>query len=251
MILLSSGLTIGIIGGVLLVLILAAAVYFVLRKKNTKAAAEFIEGLGNAILEITLTTIAEAVPDKDSHQTLADFEAELIQNIYNTVWDYVANEAEHSQDVDYITKTVFKLIKKEQVVAFIDKMFEDNDIFSKMADRYTDRANEITVAVEAEELELEKEYSNQEDYVEVSKDEELAPAKEEEHTPEEIAALNPPRDDEEEEVDMDDVSQEIIVENDKKEIITTQDKNGNTLYYEITPDGKKTRVSKAYAEENK
>ena len=250
MILLSSnGLTIGIIGGVILVLIAAAVVFFTLRKKNSKAAMEFIEGLSNAILEIILTTIAEAVPDKDQHQTLADFEAALIQNIYNTVWDYVAKKAEESQDIDAITKTVFKLIKKEQVVAFIDKLFEDNNIFTKMEDQYAVRANEISAKAEEEDATLEKEYSNQEDYVEVSKEEDLEPAREEEHTPEEIAALNPERD-EEEEFDMEDVSQEIIVEAGKKEIITTLDKNGNTLYYEISPDGKKTRVSKAYAEEN-
>ena len=79
---------------------------------------------------------------------------------------------------------------------------------------------------------------------ETSNDDELAPAEDKAHTEEEIAAINPQRE-EEEDFDAEDDSMEIVT--DKKEIITTKSKTGQDLYYEVDVDGKKKRVSKEYA----
>lgn len=245
-------LTIGIIGGVLLLLILAAAVFFVLRSKDKKKAMAFIEGLGAAILDIVLDTITHANPSQEPDYTLGDFEAELIENIYNKVWDYVKKEAEESAEVDVITKTIFKYIDKESVVKFIDKLFEDKDINSKIAQHYSEKRVAIEEKAIEENEALDKEYSDQTQYSEnVDEDKDLAAAEEVVPTEEEKAAINPPKDEEDDKYDPEDDSQELLPDEEAKPaILMTKDKNGNNLYYEILPSGAKKRVSKTYAEQH-
>jgi hypothetical protein len=246
----SRELTIGLIGGVVLLILIAAALFFMLRNKDKKKAAEFIEGLGSAILDITFETIANANPSQDPDYTLADFEAELISNIYDKVWDFVSKEAEESAEIDVITKTILKYIDKDMVVKFIDKMFKEKDIQSKIMDHYRIGRAGIEEKAEEEDKDLEKEYSDQEQYNEtVDEDKDLNPAEEKEPTEEEKAAINPPKDEEDETYDPTDDSQELIPDEEATPtIVESKDKNGNTLYYEILPNGSKKRVSKAYVE---
>ena len=242
-------LTIGLIGGVLLLIILAAAVFFILRSKDKKKAMAFIEGLGAKILSIVLDTITNANPSQDPDYTLGDFEAELISNIYDNVWDYVKKQAEEADD---ITKTIFNFIDKDSVVKFLDKLFAEKDIQSKIMGQYRAKREAIEEKVAEEDKNLEKEYSDKEQYNEaVDEDKDLAPAEEVVPTEEEKAAINPPKDEEDDKYDPEDDTQELLPDEEAAPtIITTKDKNGNTLYYEILPSGAKKRVSKSYAEQH-
>lgn len=245
-------LTIGIIAGVLLLLIAAAAIFFVMRKKDQKKAMEFLEGLGNNILTIIFQTIAEFKPSEDPQYTLADFEAELIHNIYDKTWDYVKEEADKNIEVDLITKTIFKYIDKDVVVKFIDEILIKNNIQTAIIETYnSERGAAIEEKAVEEDKDLEKEYSDTAQYNEsVDEDNDLAPAEEEVHTEEEVAAINPPKDEEDDVYDPEDDTQELLPEEDNEApvIITKTDKNGNTLYYEVLPGGTKKRVSKTYAD---
>ncbi len=245
-------LTIGIIAGVLLLLIIAAAIFFVMRKKDKKKAMEFLEGLGNNILTIVFQTIAECKPSQDPDYTLADFEAELIHNIYDRTWDYVKEEVEKSVDADAITKAIFKYLDKDSVVKFIDEVILKNNIQAAIMETYNiERGSVIEEKAAEEDKNLEKEYSDAAQYNEsVDEDNDLAPAEEEVHTEEEVAAINPPKDEEDNVYDPEDDTQELLPEEDNEApvIITKTDKNGNTLYYEVLPGGTKKRVSKAYAD---
>ncbi len=245
-------LTIGILAGVLLLLIIAGAIFFTMRSKDKKKAMEFLEGLGNNILTIIFQTIAECKPSQDPDYTLADFEAELIHNIYDRTWDYVKEEVEKSADADAITKAIFKYLDKDSVVKFIDEVILKNNVQAGIMETYnTERGSIIEEKAAEEDKDLEKEYSDTAQYNEsVDEDNDLAPAEEEVHTEEEVAAINPPKDEEDDVYDPEDDTQELLPEEDDEApvIITKTDKNGNTLYYEVLPGGTKKRVSKTYAD---
>ena len=122
---------------------------------------------------------------------------------------------------------------------------EQNGITDKIANDFAAYSIEkCSDSIVEEDKKLEEEYSDKDQYVETSNDDELAPAEDKAHTEEEIAAINPQRE-EEEDFDAEDDSMEIVT--DKKEIITAKSKTGQDLYYEVDVDGKKKRVSKEYA----
>lgn len=234
----------GIIGGCLVLIILAITVVVALKKsQDKKAVQKFISGLEDKIFEITLETIKDIDPKQfDSFET---FSKTVLNNVYIAVWDYVGYTAEEAVEVNQITKAVFKLIDKETVVKFIDALFESKDIYGAVQDTFLSNKIENMPDVEKEDKELQEEYSNQEMYVENSDDFDLPLVEEKEIPAEELEKLNPPQEEEDENISIEDDSVEIIT--DKKEIITTKSKNGQTLYYEIDENGKKTRVSKEYA----
>ena len=122
---------------------------------------------------------------------------------------------------------------------------EQNGITDKIANDFAAYSiEECSDSIVEEDKKLEEEYSDKDQYIETSNDDELAPAEDKSHTEEEIAAINPQRE-EEEDFNVEDDSMEIVT--DKKEIITAKSKTGQDLYYEVDVDGKKKRVSKEYA----
>ena len=233
----------GTIGGFIVLVILVIAVIVALKKSQDKKALEnFLNGLGDKILEIVLETINDINPrDYDTYEAFSKI---VIKNVYVAVWDYVSITAQEAVEVDNITKAVFKLIDKETVVKFIDALFDKESINENLLNVYGSTKIE-DMHEDKEDEQLQEEYSNEELYYENVDNEDLLPAEEKEIPQEELEKLIPPREDEEEEVDIEDDTVEILV--DKKEIIQVLDKNDNILYYELDKNGKKTRVSKEYA----
>lgn len=233
-----------IIGAIVILAIIVLVIFLELKhSSNKKAAIEFVKDLSDDILEVILDTINSAKPEK--YTDLAEFEADLLNNIYDSAWDMVSKKAEESE-VDGITKLFFKYINKETLKDIIDDVINKNNVLDTIANNFG--ANKIeTSNLEAEDDSLAKEYSDQSQYVENSTVEELDPAEEPVHSDDEIAALNP-QTDEEGAFDIEDDSVEVVT--DKKEIISTTSKSGQVLYYEIDADGKKKRVSKEYAQQH-
>jgi len=234
---------IGVIGGIIFLAILVFVIIFELRKSsNKKAVSEFLNGLGEEIYNVVIDTIRNA--DPSLFKDVEAFEAAIISNIYDNVWDYVEKVAIDSLEVDTITKAVFKCIDKKTIVKFIDAILENKEGYTRIRDAYGAYQLE-TSNVESEDAKLVEEYADQSQYVEESKNEDLEAATEVEPTAEELAVLNPPKEEEDDKFNVEDDTMELIT--DKPEIITSYDKNGNALYYEVDANGKKTRVSKAYA----
>lgn len=238
----------GLIGGIILLIIFIGLIVFELsRKSNKKSATNFLQGLVDKILEVIVETIRNS--DPDTYDSFDEFAKDVTENIYNNVWDYVSKTAQEYEEVDNITKTVFKLITKDFVINFINEIFSSKNIPSMISNRFmVYNIEKSSDKIVEEDNELIEEYSDDDKYIDLVSVDELAPAEEVVHTEEELSLLNPPREEGEEEFDIEDDSMEIIT--DKKEIITVTDKNGNILYYEIDKNGKKKRVSKKYAEEN-
>lgn len=236
-------MSVGLIGGYLVLIILVIAVAVALKKTTDKKNVDkFINDLGDKILSIVLETINDTDPAKFNN--FDEFNSVVITNVYNAVWDFVSYTAKEELVDDTITKTVFKLIDKEKVVEFLDSLFDSQHINQTIQDSYG-RYSIQKMIDDKEDDELQEEYSDQSLYVEDATEFELPPAEEKEIPPEELAKIIPPVEEEDETLDMEDDSVELIV--DKAEIIKTTDKNGKELYYEIDENGRKNRISKATA----
>ena len=233
----------GIICGIVILIIFIFVIVMELRKSSDKkAASNFLQGLADEILTIILETINKVSP-KDFN-TLNDFYMYAIDEIYSNVWDFVTEKATSDDSIDRLTAAVFKYVDADRMESFINALISNNGIEDKIANQYAAYNIKNFDHVVDEDKKLEEEYADEEQYIEISNDEDLAPTEEKTYTEKEIAAINPQRE-EEEEFDVDDDSMEIIT--DKKEIITATSKTGQTLYYEVDVNGNKKRVSKDYA----
>ena len=234
----------GILIGLVVLLIFVFVIVMELRKSSDKKAAiNFLQDLGDEILDVILRTISETSP-KD-FKSLEDFNNHLVEKIYNQVWDFITEKASSDNVIDKVTKAVFTYVDGDTLVKFINDIMEQNGITDKIANDFAAYSiEECSDSIVEEDKKLEEEYSDKDQYVETSNDDELAPAEDKAYTEEEIAAINPQRE-EEEDFNAEDDSMEIVT--DKKEIITAKSKTGQDLYYEVDVDGKKKRVSKEYA----
>lgn len=234
----------GILIGLVVLLIFVFVIVMELRKSSDKKAAiNFLQDLGDEILDVILKTISETSP-KD-FKSLEDFNNHLVEKIYNQVWDFITEKASSDNVIDKVTKAVFTYVDGDTLVKFINDIMEQNGITDKIANDFAAYSiEEGSDSIVEEDKKLEEEYSDKDQYIETSNDDELAPAEDKAPTEEEIAAINPQRE-EEEDFNVEDDSMEIVT--DKKEIITAKSKTGQDLYYEVDVDGKKKRVSKEYA----
>ena len=234
----------GILIGLIVLLIFVFVIVMELRKSSDKKAAiNFLQDLGDEILDVILRTISETSP-KD-FKSLEDFNNYLVDKIYNQVWNFITVKASSDDVIDKVTKAVFTYVDGDTLVKFINDIMEQNGITDKIANDFAAYSiEECSDSIVEEDKKLEEEYSDKDQYVETSNDDELAPAEDKAPTEEEIAAINPQRE-EEEDFNAEDDSMEIVT--DKKEIITAKSKTGQDLYYEVDVDGKKKRVSKEYA----
>lgn len=240
------GNLITIIGGIIVLAIIIGVVTLVIKKKNnnTQAAIEFLEGLGDELLVIIVKTVKEI--DPATIDSIEEFEVIVLNSIYDKTWDYVENQINTKLDDDSLMKTIMSIVDKEYVIKFIDQLCERTGITDSIQGEYA--AYRLSVnKPEEQEAAMIKEYSDDEKYHEEASDEDLAPAVEPVHSEEEIAALNPQRD-EEESYDVEDDSMEMIPEAEEiGKVMVNKDKLGRWLFFEVDAEGKKTRLSKTEA----
>ena len=78
----------GILIGLVVLLIFVFVIVMELRKSSDKKAAiNFLQDLGDEILDVILRTISETSP-KDFN-SLEDFNNHLVDKIYNQVWNFI------------------------------------------------------------------------------------------------------------------------------------------------------------------
>ena len=224
----------------LAVAVIAFVIYSKTKKTNIAEIEKFLVNLSDTII----VGIVDTIKNIDTHDfpTFEEFEKELLEKIYNDCFIYIKTTIEKAFDEngDKFLKYALTYLTYDKVKEFIDSLIEKIDGKSLLQAKYMDdRKDEI----ENEDKELEAKFSNSDEYVEEINPEDLESATVTIPTEEELAKLNPPKD-EDEDYDSDDDSMELLPE---PEIVVEQDKNGKDIYYEIDETGKKKRVSKEYA----
>ena len=241
-----------VVYGVAIVVILIAIVSFAVYTKKNKGkdeAMQFLYDLSEQMVKISLEIIASFDPSK--YDNIAEFESACLSKIYTDLWEFVSKTADEKLEDGSLIKLAMQYINSDTLIKVIDEIFTKEGIFDKVEARFGEYKIANDDSVEQEKALIE-EFSNEEEYFEekeVDKESDLEAAEEKEPSEEELAALNPPREDEEEEFNPEDDSMELVEEPGETfpKIIVSKDKNDNTLYYEVYSDGKKKRVKKEYA----
>lgn len=235
---------IALIAGLVVLAIFIVTLCLVLKNKKNKAAVEeFLTGLTDELTAAILATIKAIDPSQ--FETLEQYEAIVLKAVYDNCWTYTQERAEKAFEDNPVMKTVIGMLDKDTLIKFIDNIIDKKEI--SIMDVFGSEKIENS-DIEEQEQKLVDEFATEEYNVENEVTaQDLEPAVEEEHTEEEIAALNPQKD-EEEVISAEDSSVEIFDELPK--VVKEFDKIGRPLFYEIGEDGKKTRVTKAYAAEH-
>lgn len=226
--------------GILALVIAVSLIAITKNKKSTEIAKNFIEGLSEDIL----VKIVEIVKNFDvsKYKTLEEFEVVVLRAIYDTTFKYIKEKLEEALGQDSITVKIANMINEDMIIKFIDGLIEKENVNALIENTYGTYKIENDKSINEDKAVAEK--FNSDDYIETISKEDMPPAEDIEPTEEQKKNLNPQKD-EEEKFDIQDDSMEVVV--DKPEIITKKDKNGIDLYYEVSSDGKKKRVTKEYA----
>lgn len=236
--------------GIIILFIIAAISYSVLARKNSnihEKIEQFLDGLTAELVNVIVSTIKEA--SVEGIDTLEEFEAMILTRIYDNCWNYIKDKINYELDGTTID-LIMDNIDKDMVIKFIDKVLEKYGISERIHGQYASYKIE-KIEEEGLDKQLAEEYSDKEKYfTEEVTESDLEPAKDEEHTEEEKAALNPPKDEEDvDDYDAEDSSMELVLDEEKdvNKVVAIKDKNGNWRYYEVDSKGKKKQVSKDYA----
>lgn len=236
--------------GVIILVIISAISFYALSKRSENVREkidEFLDGLATELVSIIFSTIKEV--NVEGIDTLEEFEAIVIKNIYDNCWNYIKDKINYELDGTTID-LIMENIDKDMVIQFIDKVLEKYGVTERIQGQYASYKIEKS-ETEKIDKQLAEEYSDNEKYFtdEVTESD-LEPAKEEEYTEEEKALLNPPKEEEDvDDYDAEDDSMELVLdeEKDANKVVAVKDKNGNWRYYEVDSRGKKKQVSKEYA----
>ena len=237
-----------IIGGIIVLSIIIGLTALMIKRKNnndTKAAIEFLNGLGDELINIIIRTVKEINPA--TIESVEEFEIIVLNAIYDNAWDYVLDEINSKLEDNSIFKAIANIVDKDYVIKFIDDLCEKTGLKENIQGEYAAYRLSVNNTEEQEEA-LTKEYADEEKYYtdEVG-DEDLEPAEDTVHSKEEIESLNLQRD-EEEDFDISDDSMEIIPEEDEiGKVIVIKDKIGRWCFYELNAEGKKIKISKSEA----
>jgi hypothetical protein len=252
-----------IIGGLIIIVCILIAILIRLRNKSEDdakvEAKEFLEGLSTVFYNKMIDIITNF--DISKYSIIEEFEVDILNQIYDTLWDYTNETMKKQAEDDIITALVLKVIDRETVIEFIDQMLlkdENVGIKNYVTSRWSERFQNNVENLPEDDT---KQFEDQNQYIENDGEKNLIPADEAELSAEEIAekeaaeALLNPQTDEVEVYSDDDASVEPIDDEEADNVASTTpyiikkiDKAGKTRYYLVDSDGKKSQISASYVE---
>lgn len=229
--------------GVIVIIAIVFVIYRIKKTGNKQEADDFLEGLSeeikNLILKVVKSFTLEDI-SKINKDNIAEIENTILQQIYETCWNYVRNVVEKNVDKnkDFFTEAVLALLEnKEFVEEFIRKLIDSEClqtiIHAKASILLEKSIENKMVETEEEDKELQEEFSDQEKYIEELKDEDQTHGEEiEVPSEEELSELNPQTDEPE----------ELDPENDPSVEVVDDDEDDKDIYYDKSgrPRSKKT-----------
>lgn len=170
-----------IIGGIIVLVFLVIAIVY--RMKTTPSlydknkATEFLNGMAEAFYYKMLSIVSNI--DFNKYESLADLEADVIKQIYDTVWDYAEEKMSEAAEQDIITAMVLKALDKDRVLEFIDGLVKEKGVIEEVENLWA--ANKLENDSEEmleDDAALQEQFADSSQYCETSNDEDLAPVEE-------------------------------------------------------------------------
>lgn len=201
-----------IVGGILILAIIIGVMIIRYKSKPTvydkDQAEKFLKGLSDAIY----VKIVDIINNFDLFkiENIEDFEASILLDIYNTIWDYIEGELKEAAKKDILTAMALKVLNREYVEQFLDILMKENGLVDKMWDKW-DKFNENKIdSIEENDRSLQEQFSDPEQYNEDFNPKDLPVAEEQEVNEDEMGDINPPTDEDPEYNDESDSSVESI-----------------------------------------
>lgn len=147
MILLTQDPRISIIGGIIIVLIFAVVFIYRTTKnnKNRQAAQDFVSGLADEFYKLILKEIKEF--KIDNFDSIEEYTTELLNKIYNTIYDYTIKAAEEAAQTDALIALAISMINKDLIIKIVNQVIEKgniNDIIKDTWSKYFElKSNQI------------------------------------------------------------------------------------------------------------
>ena len=211
-----------IIGGVVVLIFIIIAVIIRIKTKpsayDKEAASNFLNGLSETFYNKMMEIITNI--NFSEYDSLIEMEADIIKQIYDSVWDYTEVELAKAAKSDILTAVALKLLDKNSVLKFVDELMEKYEIAQKLETAWAEDFEKRTKGLAEKDTELEKTFSDESQYIENVSESDLKPAEQIEPTEEELASLNPPLDEVDDYDPENDESVEVVEDD------TYIDKNG-------------------------
>lgn len=183
-------------GAVILICIIVAIV--IRYKSNPSAidkesAKKFLDGLSDTFYDKIMEIINNI--DFSKYNSLVELEADVLNTIYETIWNYVEEELKDAAKTDILTALALKVLNKDFVDKFVEDLINKLNIEWKLEAAWSKNHNFDDKVKEIQNNDVSEFTGN--DYVEDSSSVELEPATEEKIPEEELKKLIPQSDDEE------------------------------------------------------
>lgn len=182
-----------ICGIILLGAIVGAVVIRLKRKPSTddeNSAKEFLEGLSDTFYNKMIDIINHF--DFSAYKSLPELEVDLINQIYDSVWEYVEEQLKDQAQTDVLTALALKVLNKEFVTGFVDTLIERFNINENISNMWNSLVAEKEADTVEEDKKLQEEFNDPDKYVEDLDTKDLPPVEEKVITEEEKKNLNPP-----------------------------------------------------------
>lgn len=239
-------------GAVIVIIVALFAInYFRKDSEGKKEAEEFLKGLEEHLYHTVLEIINSM--DISAYKTFEEYEKAILEQVYDSCWKFVEKKMAEADNQNLLSVIAQKFITKENIEKLIDKIMVERDINDNMANVYgTYKIENTSEALIEEDKELQEKFSDDEEYYETfdpDKDSEVheEPIPVERPSDEDLANLNPQKDEDSETYEDGDDSVEVV----KDYILETKVKGGAIRYYLVNGEtGKKKIISKTYINDN-
>lgn len=183
-----------ILAGILILALIIVAIFIRFKTNpsiyDKEMAEKFLQDLSNVFYD-KIMEIINNINFLD-YSSLEELEVDILKQIYDTIWEFVEKELKEAAEKDILTALALKVLDKNYIDKFIDKIVEESKVSEKLSTNwslYIERKNEV---IEEEDKNLQEEFSNNEEYNADFDVKDLPPAEQSEPTDEDLAGLNPP-----------------------------------------------------------
>lgn len=186
-----------ILGGAVILICIIVAI--VIRYKSNpsaidkESAKKFLDGLSDTFYDKIMDIINNI--DFSKYNSLVELEADVLNAIYETIWNYVEEELKDTAKTDILTALALKVLNKDFVDKFVEDLINKLNIEWKLEAAWSKNHNFDDKVKEIQNNDVSEFTGN--DYVEDSSSVELEPATEEKIPEEALKKLIPQSDDEE------------------------------------------------------
>ena len=188
------------------------------KEKDKEKAKEFLEGLRDELYKSLVDIVAKF--DYTKYKDIAELQMEIIYSVTDSGKRYIEEKIKEAASTNLISALVVKSLDEDFINKFIISIIEKMNIEESIQSSLSDDFKSACEDNEKLEQELTEQFSSNEEFALTEDDVELEPADYNNIPEEELANLNPVREEGEEEYNPDDESMELLTDEEAEELVS-------------------------------